>query len=395
MSKEHLGKIRSFVIVLYDRTLKERVRFAVPVSVAVPFCNRLFREIVKPVEGALKEPWYQLVPHCVHESPLQRDVEPAGPTSLYGTPYIAMEEPPPRVALHPHAHITYFTARLLDYDKQLFHGQYSVDDIFLAGAELLARNWVEKGSMQIEDGPFLYEVLAASDVVREAPRDLFPPQAYQVEGVFQLPVLAEDRERTVFRRVPPPPLGERSITDYQGIVTIGSGYRDGGLILIDHAVYEMIRKDLELSTKVENGGYLLGIPYRQVGSPENEDAAGFRWMIEITDVVQAEGTWGQPARLLFTGESWSQIARRLDQEYPSKKLVAWFHTHLFEADEFGLSGLDQELHRRFLTKPWQVAFLLNINSKYERTVRCFQRGSEDELVECAFYVFRKEARLES
>jgi hypothetical protein len=100
--------------------------------------------------------------------------------------------------------------------------------------------------------------------------------------------------------------------------------------------------------------------------------------------------------LLFTGETWSQLNRLRDRDYPDRKLVSWFHTHLFEAsDSFGLSGLDQDLHRRFLTKPWQVAVLLNINFKGERTVRCFQRGPDGDLVECLFEVIEPQPKEES
>jgi hypothetical protein len=122
--------------------------------------------------------------------------------------------------------------------------------------------------------------------------------------------------------------------------------------------------------------------------PEDEDNSEFSWLIEITDVIQAENTWGNPIWLLFTGDSWSRAKRRIDQDFPGKKLVAWFHTHLFRAtDSFGLSGRDEELHRLFLTKPWQVAVLLNIDSNGDREVRCFQKDPKGDLVECIFEVF--------
>jgi hypothetical protein len=79
------------------------------------------------------------------------------------------------------------------------------------------------------------------------------------------------------------------------------------------------------------------------------------------------------------------MTRLRDREHPDKKLVGWFHTHLFKASEdFGLSGLDQDLHRRFLTKAWQIAVLINIDAEGQRIVRCFQRGAEGDLVESYF-----------
>jgi hypothetical protein len=48
--------------------------------------------------------------------------------------------------------------------------------------------------------------------------------------------------------------------------------------------------------------------------------------------------------------------------------------------------MDQDLHRRYLTKPWQVAVLLNVDAEGHRTVRCYQRGPAGDLVECEFGV---------
>lgn len=388
MSDEHLRVARSFSIVIYDRDFKQRVNFDVPLSLTAPFANRLFRELLPDWIESVREPWYLLTPHCNHDVTLQRAVKPVGATSLYGMLYAVENEPPPRLILHPKAHIRYFTARILEFQKNLFQGDYSVDDIFLAVAELLARRWIEKGKLKEADGPFYYTVDTNPKEVKTVSRDLFPEAAYRVEGLFKLPVLSGDRERTVFHKLPSLPLPPRTRESYSIVGSYGRGEQRNGLVMISDSVYKALQEELKLSSKVEDGGYLLGLPYRQPESPEDEDNARFSWLLEITDVVQAEAALGRLGSLLFTGETWSRVTRRRDRDFPDKKLVAWFHTHLFEASEdFGLSGMDQDLHRRFLTKPWQVAVLLNIDKKGRRTVRCFQRGPEGELVECPFYVF--------
>jgi hypothetical protein len=382
-------QIRSFIFVLYDGNLEECAIFDVPISVGAPFANRLFREILPDRE--VLEPWYVLLHRFASELPYQRATYPVGLTSLYSTRYAPEEEPPPRVTLHPDALVQYFTVHLLDFQEVLYRGDYSVDDIFRAGAEFLARGLIEKDHMKAEDGPFYYAIVPSTEEVRRAPPELFPPEAYEVEGVFRLPLLAEDRQRTIFHRVPSPPLEEKAPIEGGEVHAYGTSEPGSGRVLMHAGVYRQLKEHLELDSANEEGGYLLGQPYRQPGSAEDEEGEAFRWWIEITDLIQGEGTWGTPAMLLFTGDTWSAVSRRLDRDYADKKLVAWFHTHVFAPSEsFGLSGMDQDLHRRHLGKPWQVAVLVNIDSDGERTVRCFQRGPEGDLFECPFEVIEEE-----
>jgi len=385
-------RIHSFLFVLYNQDAEECGIFPVPVSVAAPFTNRLFREVLPGRRATLREPWYALEP-LYDERLHERAAYPVGMTSLYGTRYAPEEAPPPRVTLCPDAPVCYFVVKLLDLQTELYRGVYTVDDIFRAGAEYLARGQIERERVGGDEGPFTYEVLPSTEPVRTAPPELFPPEAYQVEGVFQLPLLAEDRERTVFRRIVPPSLPERTLASFGAFQTHGQGETERGKVLIHADVYRALKEGLPLSPRTEDGGYLLGAPYRRPGSPEDEETEAFRWILEITDAVLAEGAWARPGMLLFTGESWSRITRRLDQEEHDKKLVGWFHTHLFEAtDGFGLSGMDQDLHRRYLTKPWQVAVLLNVDADGNRTVRCYQRGPEGDLVECEFGVLGEDEK---
>ncbi len=387
MSIMLIWRIRSFRVTLYTRDFAEFDTFKVPFSVVAPFTNRIFSEVLQGGLESVGEPWYQLSPHYPPETLSNRSPLPAGPTSLLSRRYDPDSEAPPRVTLHPEAELTYFTVSLLDFDRELFSGDYSVDDIFVAGAEYLARNLVKKGQLDMQYAPFYYSISASRDEVRTAPPELFPPQAFEVEGVFQLPLLADDRKRIEFRKVRPEPLPECDPAAVDLNADYGRGQALRNVVRMSADVYQRLRKDLPLHASVEDGGYLVGQPYRQPGSPEDESDPDFRWLLEISDVQKVEGAWGGPALLLFTGDSWSKMNRRMDTEFRAKKLVGWFHTHLFAgSDEFGLSGLDLDLHRRFLTKPWQVAVLLNVTPDGEREVRCFQRGPEGDLVECRFEV---------
>lgn len=390
MDDLHIQTVRSFAIVIFDSRLEKCVTVKVPIAVTAPFANRLLRELLPGSANEIREPWYLLIPQCSHKAPLSRAAKPEGPTSLYGTRYQSENEPLPRVTIHPQAHITHFTVQLLEFQRPIYQGDYSVDDIFQAGAEFLARQLIKQGKIEAAEHLY-YEVHTSAKGVNTVSPDVLPANVYDVEGVFKLPLRSDDHERTVFHKLQPEPLPERAPGSYGGLLTFGRPGPDYGSIMLSADVYLALMRDLQLSTTVEDGGYLVGTPYRQPGSIEHEDKAGFRWLLEVTDVIQAEAAWGRTGSLLFTGETWSRITRRRDRDFPDKKLVAWFHSHLFAAtDDFGLSGMDQDLHRRFLTKPWQVAVLLNIY-KGQRTVRCFQRSAEGELVECLFHVFDRKS----
>ena len=116
-----------------------------------------------------------------------------------------------------------------------------------------------------------------------------------------------------------------------------------GKVILHRRVYDTMINGLKLSRTEENGGYLLGYSYRMPESPEDESDLSFEWAIEITDVIKSQSAYGNAMVLMFTHDSWSEINNEIDRNYPDKKLVSWFHTHLFKAtDDFGLSGLDQK-----------------------------------------------------
>jgi hypothetical protein len=183
------------------------------------------------------------------------------------------------------------------------------------------------------------------------------------------------------------PLPEKNITDFGQTKTLGRGQKGKGIVIMYQHVYSQLLTDMKFSPQIEEGGYLPGKAYRKTGSPENVDDPNFQWIVEITDAVLAQNTRASSGALVFSGDSWSKISRQMDTEFSGKKLIGWFHTHLFEAsDKFGLSGLDQDLHCQFLKKPFQIAILINISPDHQREVRCFQYGPSGFLEECLFEV---------
>lgn len=390
MSSSKTEYIRSFFLVFYDRQLEILKSYQVPVSVAAPFTNRLFREMLGDPNWSsnLKEPWYALTPHYADDRPLERSSRPEGPTSLYGEAYDPSAETGPRVTLHPEAAVRYFFVQLLDFEKELYRGEYSVDDIFLHGAHYLLRHSIGKGRMPADRGPYYYAIVPCTQAVQSVATEVLPDDAYLVEGVFRLPPRVKEEPRIQFRLVPEPPFAERDPGSLGKVQSHGKGTPQKGRVFIPEKLYAELRHKLTLSNKNEEGGYVLGNVYRLPGSPEKENDPGYRWVVEVTDLLMAENTVGTPVMLLFTGDTWSKVSRRRDRDFAERKLVGWFHTHVFPAsDTFGLSGLDQDMHAWYLPKPWQVAILLNLEDGGERTVRCYQRGPEGDLVETPFEVF--------
>jgi hypothetical protein len=381
--------IQSFYVVLYDVDQQEVASYQVPISVAAPFANRLFRELL-PGE-TMREPWYSLAPYTVADEPLKRAPYPVGPTSLFSAPYDPATQTAPTLQMHPLARVRYFVVRLYDVQELKYEGAYSVDDIFLHGAHYLLHHRVEKGELPPDRGPYHYAIVPSREPVHKIPADLLPDEMYAIEGIFALPVRADDEPRIAFRKIIEPPFPEQGLAQPDQAVLYGQGEPQKGQVIIPQPIYDLWREHLELSQENEEGGYIVGRVYRQPGSPPQESDEEFRWIVEISDIFAAEGAIGTPVSLLFTHDTWSRGRIRRARDFPGRELVGWWHTHPFPAsDAFGLSGWDQEKHARFFTRPYQVAILLNIEAEEPRTVRCYQRDSNGLLVETPYLVMPSE-----
>jgi proteasome lid subunit RPN8/RPN11 len=66
---------------------------------------------------------------------------------------------------------------------------------------------------------------------------------------------------------------------------------------------------------------------------------------------------GHRASLTFTHEAWAEIHNVIDQRYPDRKIVGWYHSH----PGFGifLSEHDLFIHRNFFSETHQVAFVVD------------------------------------
>lgn len=68
----------------------------------------------------------------------------------------------------------------------------------------------------------------------------------------------------------------------------------------------------------------------------------------------------------FTHDTWNDLNRIKDEQYPDQRIVGWYHSH----PGFGifLSSYDLFIHRSFFTAPWQVAYVTDPKAK---TYGCF------------------------
>jgi proteasome lid subunit RPN8/RPN11 len=97
----------------------------------------------------------------------------------------------------------------------------------------------------------------------------------------------------------------------------------------------------------EIGGLLLG--------------EAFTWQdrtwVEVEVALPGEMTDAGPAHVTFTAETWSQLLRRKEREFPDKSIVGWYHSH----PRMGifLSGMDLTIQQHFFPQPWHVALVVN------------------------------------
>ncbi|MEU4555467.1 hypothetical protein EV382_2802 [Micromonospora violae] len=126
-------------------------------------------------------------------------------------------------------------------------------------------------------------------------------------------------------------------------------------VILTREVRDQLLYDMELSREVEEGGFLVGRPYRDSEHPD-------RHIVLITAVLTAERTGASLLHFTFTGDSFVRVSETVAARRQSEKLVGWFHTHLFPATvEMGLSTIDLELHASTFRRHWQIAGLINLH----------------------------------
>lgn len=124
----------------------------------------------------------------------------------------------------------------------------------------------------------------------------------------------------------------------------------------------------------EMGGWMLG-KYRV------DKITGEAFVI-VDTILPVQYAIHGSSFLRFTTQSQIYLRNRMDEDYPEKDLVGWFHTH--PKMSVFLSSYDTWLHQNFFPEIWQVALVIEPHSK---TAGFFIRQKDSELDPRLYYGF--------
>jgi proteasome lid subunit RPN8/RPN11 len=120
-------------------------------------------------------------------------------------------------------------------------------------------------------------------------------------------------------------------------------------IFVDHRTADAMERHALSDTSVELGGILLG--------KECVDEASGTQFVWITQALEAKHYANTQASFTYTHDSWEEITRERDRQFPDLDIVGWYHTH----PSFGifLSHHDLFIHQHFFVQPLQVAYVID------------------------------------
>jgi proteasome lid subunit RPN8/RPN11 len=80
-------------------------------------------------------------------------------------------------------------------------------------------------------------------------------------------------------------------------------------------------------------------------------------LVAVDGMIPAQHTDASRGSVTFTHDTWEQINREKDRDWPDRRIVGWYHTH----PGFGLflSEYDRFIHRSFFDLPWQIALVVD------------------------------------
>jgi len=228
----------------------------------------------------------------------------------------------------------------------------------------------------MKDGDrYLTLLFARDDDNAEFDRERIPQLEQQAESLIE--IVSETPERISFLY--------RDPSSYTESQVIGNPEADDICIYVNQNVMQPLLREGILSGKtgVERGGILVGSIY------ESTDSG--RRIVEISDIIVSEHNASSVIELRYTFESWQAQNRRMTEEFPGKRIVGWYHTHLvdismktegekIEKTKMFFSRDDVFLHKTFFPEEWYVAMVLD---PQENSI--FFQWKDNHIVACSGY----------
>ena len=123
-------------------------------------------------------------------------------------------------------------------------------------------------------------------------------------------------------------------------------------VFVDQDAYYRVMEHTASDMENEVGGVLVGNWSAVPGTKQQ--------FIVIEIALPARFTRQGSAYLTFTQDSLVNINTEMDNRYPEKRIVGWYHTH----PRMGifLSQYDTWLHQHFFPESWQVALVIEPHS---------------------------------
>ena len=119
-------------------------------------------------------------------------------------------------------------------------------------------------------------------------------------------------------------------------------------IFMTREAYRQINKHAQSTLDMEVGGMLIGQAYYTTTRLP---------YIVIEAQLEARYVKHGPTYLTFTSDTLADALNRIDDQYPNKKIVGWYHTH--PGLSVFMSSMDLWLHTNFFREIWQVALVID------------------------------------
>jgi proteasome lid subunit RPN8/RPN11 len=145
-------------------------------------------------------------------------------------------------------------------------------------------------------------------------------------------------------------------------------------VFMTQKAYQQVNQHANSDLYNEVGGWLLG---RWCWDADNLEE-----FIVVDETLAAPLVRNSSTFLTFTQDTQVKMLGILEESYPEKTVVGWYHTH--PRMSIFLSGYDIFLHENFFPHPWQVALVVE---PYSHQGGFFIRDQEHQLDSRRFYGF--------